>query len=108
MDLGVEPYLIASVFKYSIAQRLVRKVCPECKGRGCKSCGSTGYKGRTVVAEMFKIDDVISKMISERKTAQDIKKYLVKGGMKFLHDDASAKVRLGKTTHDEIKREALA
>lgn len=107
-DLGVEPYLIASVFKYSVAQRLVRKTCPLCGGIGCEKCGFTGYKGRTVISEMFKIDEALSQMISERKSAQEIKKYLLKNGMKFLKDDAAAKVRLKKTTREEIKREALA
>lgn len=117
-NLGIEPYLVGSVFKYSVAQRLVRKLCPVCKEMiskktktyksvGCEKCNFTGYKGRTVVSEIFRVDEVLSEMITNKCSAGEIKKYLIKSGMIFLSEDAAAKVKLGETSIDEIKREAL-
>ena len=117
-NLGIEPYLVGSVFKYSVAQRLVRKLCPACKEKensgcknyksiGCEKCNFTGYKGRTVVSEIFKIDEALAEMITKRCSAGEIKKYLLKNGMKFLPEDAEKKVKAGETSLEEIKREAL-
>lgn len=117
-NLGIEPYLVGSVFKYSVAQRLVRKLCPVCKEKensgcknyksiGCEKCNFTGYKGRTVVSEIFRIDEALAEMITKRCSAGEIKKYLLKNGMKFLPEDAEKKVKAGETSLEEIKREAL-
>lgn len=118
INLGIEPYLISSVFKYSIAQRLVRKLCPYCKkksnsrssvyiAKGCDKCNFTGFKGRTVVSEVFRIDENISEMILQKKKFSEIKEYLQNNKMKFLSEDALLKVKNGETATEELKREAL-
>ncbi|MBP5402872.1 MAG: type II/IV secretion system protein [Treponema sp.] len=118
INLGIEPYLVGSVLKYSIAQRLVRRLCPECKklvnqktkiykAVGCKNCNHTGYKGRTAVSEIFKVDENLVELISKNESVSTIKKYLVKNKMKFISEDAMLKVKSGETSVEEVKREAL-
>lgn len=106
-NLGIESFLISSVLKYSIAQRLVRKICKDCKGKGCNKCSNTGYNGRTVVTEIMKVDDTISQMINENKTDLEIKEYLKKNHVPFLIDDAKRKVEAKITDTKELKREGL-
>lgn len=106
-NLGIESFLISSVLKYSIAQRLVRKICKDCKGKGCNKCSGTGYNGRTVVTEIMKVDDAISQMINENKTDLEIKEYLKKNLVPFLIDDAKRKVEAKITDTKELKREGL-
>jgi type II secretory ATPase GspE/PulE/Tfp pilus assembly ATPase PilB-like protein len=106
-NLGIESFLISSVLKYSIAQRLVRKICKDCKGKGCNKCSNTGYNGRTVVTEIMKVDDTISQMINENKTDLEIKEYLKKNHVLFLIDDAKRKVEAKITDTKELKREGL-
>ena len=107
-DLGVEPYMVAGVLRTSIAQRLVRKVCPFCGGSGCGECGSTGYKGRTAVSEILMVDDAISKMIERRAPDSEIRSYLRERGFSSLREDAASKVEMGISTKEELVREGLA
>ena len=86
---------------------MISKKTKTYKSVGCAKCNFTGYKGRTVVSEIFKVDEVLSEMITNKCSAGEIKKYLIKSGMIFLSEDAAAKVKLGETSIDEIKREAL-
>jgi type IV pilus assembly protein PilB len=131
LDMGVEPYLVASTLIGSIAQRLVRRICPKCKtpttvrpeylrqigltpedlngrtlyaGAGCEECGRTGYKGRIGVFEMLTIDDEIRRMIVERASATVIKQYAVSKGMTTLLGDGREKVLEGISTVDEVLR----
>jgi len=131
-NMGVEPYLIAAVLKYSVAQRLVRKICPLCaeevpmpkkiqemcarygipgktlkKSKGCPACNYTGYKGRTVVAEVFEVTQVVEDMIANGEKAGDILKQATKSGMKTMAHDALMKLTQGITTLSEIQREVL-
>lgn len=106
-DLGVEPYLIASVLKYCLAQRLVRKICKTCKGKGCEECNFTGYKERTAVSEIFEVNKDIEDMITNNKTDIQIRERLLKDGFKNLHDDAKFKLKSKITSTEELKREAL-
>jgi type II secretory ATPase GspE/PulE/Tfp pilus assembly ATPase PilB-like protein len=131
LDIGVEPYLVASSLIGSVAQRLVRQICTQCKeeaeypdealreigidpagpdrrrlrrGAGCDACGRTGYRRRIGVFELLPIEDTVRKMIMERTPANIIKQYGVQEGMKTLLMDGREKVLAGLTTIDEVLR----
>ncbi|MFA5097018.1 MAG: GspE/PulE family protein [Candidatus Margulisiibacteriota bacterium] len=125
LDMGLEPFLISSSVEAILAQRLVRLICKKCKkelpapetlaerfpeikkiykGEGCKVCRNTGYKGRTGVFELLLVDEEIRKMITDKKSAQDIKKYAVSKGMRTLYEDGMIKVAQGLTSLDEVMR----
>mgnify|MGYP004554459367 CR=1 FL=1 len=106
-NLGIEPYLIAGTLRTVIAQRLVRKTCAPCKGKGCEECGFTGYRGRTAASEVFSLDEDIRAMIEKSKAETELKKYLIKQGFKTLKEDAALKVKSGVSTKEEIMREGL-
>jgi len=132
LDLGVEPYLASSSLIAIIAQRLVRKVCPDCKkhsepaahelrelglgeieanngtkffvGTGCEKCFQTGYRGRTGIYEILMVSGEIQDLIYKKKTAGTIKKTALEAGMKTLRMDGARKVLLGITTVSEVLR----
>jgi type IV pilus assembly protein PilB len=128
MDMGIEPFLVASSLIMLCAQRLCRKLCLKCRKKielpanylesigfrekavfyspqGCKYCNNTGFYGRIAVLETVIIDDAIREMIIKNKSLDDIKKYAVEElGMKTLRDDAFVKVKDGITTLDEAIR----
>ena len=127
LDMGIEPFLVSSVLLVSFAQRLVRKVCPNCKesytppkealaqfgmenleggnfqrGKGCFNCFNTGYKGRTGIFEVLAMDEMIEDMILKRRSAQEITRAAQKSGrLRTLKEDAADKVRRGITTLEE-------
>jgi len=127
IDMGIEPFLVASVMIVSFAQRLVRKVCPSCKtayqpprealkfwnldqvknarfqqGRGCFNCLHTGYKGRTGVYEVLVIDDMVRNLILKRKSAHEISRAAKEAGnFTTLEDNAAEKVIQGITSLEE-------
>ena len=127
MDMGVEPFLVASALLVSFAQRLVRTICPYCKepyrpseaalvawgldkaenghfqrGKGCYQCMNTGYKGRTGIFEVLVNDEMIQEMILKRKSAQEITRVAVaEGKLRTLKEDAASKVLKGITTLEE-------
>jgi type IV pilus assembly protein PilB len=127
IDMGIEPFLLSSTLLVSIAQRLVRTVCPYCRepynppekilaswglenwesanfqrGRGCNQCFNTGYKGRTGLYEVLVIDEMIQDLIIKKKSAQDIvRKAVDSGNLKTLKYDAGNKVLKGITTLEE-------
>ncbi|MDD5617729.1 MAG: GspE/PulE family protein [Candidatus Omnitrophica bacterium] len=132
LDMGVEPFLISSSLECIIAQRLVRLICEKCKtkiklekhilkefglkeeaaeitvfeGRGCEECKFTGYKGRTAIYEILRINEEIRQMILAKASSQDIRKKAIEQGMKTLLLDGFQKVLLGKTTISEVLRVA--
>ena len=124
-DMGVQPYLVANSVVGIVAQRLVRKVCPNCsyeyepdpaereaigeniakvvKGKGCHMCNNTGYKGRISVHEMVLIDKPMKRMITNQAPIDDIHDYAVKEqGMKTLKQSALELVQQGVTTVEEM------
>jgi type IV pilus assembly protein PilB len=127
IDMGIEPFLLSSTLLVSIAQRLVRTVCPYCRepynppekilaswglenwdfanfqrGRGCNQCLNTGYKGRTGLYEVLVNDEMIQDLIMKRKSAHDItRKAIDAGSLKTLKYDAGNKVLRGITTLEE-------
>ena len=106
-NLGIEPYLIAGTLRTVLAQRLVRKICSVCKGKGCISCGTTGFKGRTAISEIFNVDEKLVSMIEKQMSEADIRKYLKSCGFKVLTEDAELKVKSGISTKKEMMREGL-
>jgi general secretion pathway protein E len=131
LDLGVEAYLLASSVAGVLAQRLVRKICPQCggehvpsdqelsrlglaradshggifrSGRGCDGCRSTGYSGRAGIFELLAVNEAIRRLVTGAGTASQIKAAAVEHGMRTLRDDGIAKVLAGFTTIDEVLR----
>ena len=106
-NLGIEPYLIAGTLKTVLAQRLVRKICEECLGKGCEECSFTGYKGRTVVSEIFNLNETVCSLIEHGKHDSEIREYISKHGFKSLREDAALKVKQKISTKLEMKREGV-
>ena len=107
LDLGVEPFLVASSLSAVLAQRLVRRVHPPCRGTGCPDCLGTGYRGRTGVFELLVVDGVIRELIGRRASALDIKaaaERTVGGGMVTLKREGERLIRAGITTREEVTR----
>ncbi len=130
-DLGIEPFMVASTLTGSVAQRLVRKVCPHCiaerhlsrdevrtlrisvpegkrvkvqEGEGCVECRGTGYLGRTGIFEILPVDDKIKELIVEDADAQVIKREAIHRGMRTLRQSALRKLAEGVTTFEEVVR----
>lgn len=129
IDMGIEPFLVASSLILVAAQRLCRCICPECKepysipdsvlkevglkitkdttffhGRGCRSCNNTGYLGRMGTLETLTIDDEIREMVIKRSSTDEIKQYAKDKGMKMLRENALRKFISGMTTLEEVLR----
>jgi type IV pilus assembly protein PilB len=134
MNMGIEPFLVATSVQLIAAQRLVRRVCSNCKepvemtpqalmnigykkdeagtftvykGRGCDKCNSTGYKGRVGLIEVMAIDDTIREIILSGGTAIDIKKRAAENGMISLRRSGLIKIKDGTTTIEEVVRETI-
>lgn len=130
LDMGIEPFLIASSLSGVIAQRLVRLNCPDCatpyqpdpitlrrfgleskkpklvKGAGCNACQQIGYRGRATIGELLNISTPIAEAILERPTTSHLQDIAVQEGMETLIDDGLEKVRKGITTLEELVRVA--
>ena len=104
LDMGIEPYLVASSLECAIAQRLVRLVCAGCHGKGCTECRQTGYKGRTAIFEFLLLDDDIRSLILKSVSAGEITRLAKSKGMRTLREDGMEKVRQGLTTIEEVMR----
>jgi len=130
IDMGIEPFLVASSVVAVLAQRLVRKVCKDCRqayhpedeelirlgivppktrptfyrGPGCAACSQTGYRGRTGIYELLVMDDEVRRLIGAKADATAIKQVAVAKGMITLKDDGADKVFHGVTTTEEVMR----
>jgi len=104
MDMGVEPFLIASSIILVAAQRLCRVVCKVCKGKGCEKCSSTGYYGRRAILEVLSVDDKVRELIIDRASVDEIRNYAISKGMKTLRQDAMEKQKQGITSMEEVLR----
>ena len=125
VDMGVPRFLLASSLRAVLAQRLVRSLCPHCRERlfvnaameaetgipegtavygpkGCPECRFTGYKGRTVIAEVMMIDNTLRAMINDGASEQELRDYARRFGMITLREDARRKVEEGVTSIDEM------
>jgi general secretion pathway protein E len=103
-NLGIEDYLLASSLRGVLAQRLVRKACTQCHGATCTACGSTGYKGRTVVHELLPVNSKISDAIASGASDATLFSSARQAGMPSLTDAGRTLVSQGVTTSDELLR----
>jgi len=103
LDMGVEPFLIASAVRAVLAQRLVRRRCTACAA-GCAACRGTGYRGRTGIHELLVVDDAIRALVMTRTDAAGIRRHATVAGMPTLRDDGNAKAAAGVTTPAEVLR----
>lgn len=133
VDIGVEKFLVSTAVNMIIAQRLIRKLCDNCKQpanydpvflkglgfseqdiqegkffvhnpKGCEKCGNSGYKGRTAVHEILKVDESIRKAIINDRPIDDIREIAIKSGMRTLYKDGLIKMRKGITDIAETER----
>ncbi|HZR79230.1 MAG TPA: GspE/PulE family protein [Chthoniobacterales bacterium] len=129
IDIGVQPFLVASSLRAIMAQRLVRRICPNCRepaqltdsemralriepgqmrdaqvmhGRGCEQCRGTGYKGRMGIFEIFVLDDEARHMINKRSSTLNLRQRARELGMRTLREDGIRKVLAGMTTAEEV------
>jgi type IV pilus assembly protein PilB len=129
IEMGIEPFLVASAIDCVVAQRLVRMLCSNCKRRaiipasvlqnsgykavldleayepaGCRRCGGSGYRGRIGIYEVMTVTKEIQSMALERRPAEEIRDVAVRQGMRRLSDDGLDKVKQGRTSIAEIAR----
>ena len=132
IDMGLERYLLTSTINGILAQRLVRKLCPECKepyqgsiemngcvdvtdgskeavstlyrARGCSECHGVGYQGRMAIFEFLKMSESIAHLLLEHGSERQIQEQAIKEGMQSMYLDGMAKARLGITTVEEVLR----
>jgi type IV pilus assembly protein PilB len=129
IDMGVEPYLLASALAGVVAQRLVRQVCPACKttylaspelvatygwnpaetirlvkGRGCGACYDSGYKGRLGIHELLRSDDALRALMARNPSRDDLAAFVKRSGYRSLFEDGLQRVLEGRTTIEEVAR----
>jgi general secretion pathway protein E len=130
LDFGVEPFLVSSSILAVLAQRLVRKLCPDCKeayapsstelarigltpaavaepifkAKGCRTCRNTGYKGRVAIQELMVMDDDIRALVMQNSDAATLRRHCTSGGMKLLRQDGGDRVLGGETSIEELLR----
>ena len=134
MNMGIEPFLVATSVHLIVAQRLVRRICSECaeqvevpfealvragytpdearqvkvkKGRGCTTCNGSGYKGRVGLYEVMEINDELRELVLVGASAMELKKKAIENGMITLRRSGLMKVMLGVTTMEEVARETI-
>jgi type IV pilus assembly protein PilB len=135
MNMGIEPFLVATSVNLIQAQRLIRRVCKDCKtenttppealievgfsqeevkqmktykGRGCQTCNGTGYKGRVGLYEVLEVTDDIRELILIGASALELRKKAIEDGMITLRESGLQKIRNGITTIEEVVRETVA
>ena len=135
VDLGLEPFLITATLEAIVAQRLVRRVCAACKmsyqadeellrelgtdaaglrgatlhyGKGCDQCFHTGYRGRTAICEIMRIDTNLRRAILERASTAEVRELARAAGMRTLHESGLRAVLAGVTTLEEVRRETMS
>ncbi len=103
-DMGVEPFLLSSSLLGVLAQRLVRRYCLVCHGKGCESCGQTGYQGRTGIFELLQVDDNMRALIHNRSAESEVRSAALAGGMQLMREDGERLVKTGVTSLEEVVR----
>jgi len=131
LDMGIEPYLLASCLRGVVAQRLVRRVCPQCveqyeagaaelaclhlpvgethylvNASGCVDCFGSGYDGRLAIQEVLTVDDTMRNLISQRASEKDLLAYAKTKGFRTIYEDGVDKVLAGATTLSELLKAA--
>jgi len=134
IDMGIEPFLISSAVVLILAQRLIRKICMDCrepikvhpqllidlgippdevksfqvyKGKGCSICNNTGYKGRLGLYEVMPMKEEIKELVLSRASNSEIKKEAIRLGMKTLRQSGVTKIKDGVTTIEEVLRSTI-
>ncbi len=132
MDMGIEPFLVTASLNAVVAQRLIRKVCRDCRethqaterekhifekrgltietierGSGCSQCNMTGYRGRMAIHEVLVVNEEIKDIINRNGTSAEIREIAMKNKTIFLIDDGLSKVKEGMTTTEEVLRVAM-
>jgi type IV pilus assembly protein PilB len=134
MNMGIEPFLVATSVHMIVAQRLIRRICKDCsepfevpvqtlieegfspeeaktvkphKGKGCGTCNNTGYKGRAGLYEVMEVDDEIRELVLVGASAVELKKKAIERGMVTLRRSGLIKVAAGMTTLEEVARETI-
>ena len=123
-DIGIDSFLLGATLRGVLAQRLVRKLCPQCKAPasrdqtaggarlhgdgfrsvGCQHCHGTGYRGRTVIYELLEITEAIRRAILDDQSEAGIESQARDAGMNLLAHSASAKIAIGETSAEEVRR----
>lgn len=130
LDMGIEPYLISDSLVGVVAQRLVRRICTNCKkeylpseneknilgihdevtklykGEGCMQCNHTGYRGRIAIHEVMAVNKGIKKLISQKSSIEELREKAISEGMKVLMENGKDLILKGITTYEEIMRTA--
>ena len=131
IDMGIEPFLVASAVIGCVAQRLVRKICPECRqpyvpfpdspeclmlpdnpeacallyhGTGCIHCGNTGFRGRLAVHEVMPMSPALRELVVRRASTSDLTQQAIAEGMQTIQQDGMSKVLDGRTSLKEMLR----
>src|SRR5437867_11402201 len=104
MHMGVDNFNLASALNAVMAQRLIRKVCKACAGRGCAECNATGYRGRKAIAELMILNDELRELIVSRAPMRKLKEAARAAGTGSLRDAALDLVKRGESTMEEIDR----
>jgi general secretion pathway protein E len=103
-EMGVEPFVLTSAVRGVLAQRLLRRRCADCGGNGCDPCGSTGYRGRALVAEWLDVSPSLKKAILARSDADALAAAAQADGLRTLRDEAESLAEAGVTTDEEVAR----
>jgi type II secretory ATPase GspE/PulE/Tfp pilus assembly ATPase PilB-like protein len=129
LDMGIEPFLLASVVRCFLAQRLVRTICPDCRevtsypadylrqigapfpsdsklyhGRGCEHCRQTGYRGRAAIYEIVVVNENLRRLMIRKESGTAMKQRAIMDGMETLRQDGWRRLLLGQTTVEEVVR----
>jgi general secretion pathway protein E len=131
LEFGIEPFLVSSSILAVLAQRLVRRLCPECReaywpteaelarigldashmekqiyrAKGCRACRKTGYRGRLAIQELMVVDDEIRSLVMENSDAATLRRHCTSLGMKVLRQDGAERILAGETTIEELLRQ---
>ncbi|MBV8137313.1 MAG: type II secretion system ATPase GspE [Deltaproteobacteria bacterium] len=131
LDFGIEPFLVSSSILAVLAQRLVRRLCPECReayspteaelarigldpshmekqlyrAKGCRACRATGYRGRLAIQELMVVDDEIRALVMANSDAATLRRHCTSLGMKVLRQDGAERILAGETTIEELLRQ---
>jgi general secretion pathway protein E len=104
LDMGIEPFLLSSSMLGILAQRLLRKLCPDCRGAGCPRCLQTGYLGRTGIYELLEIDEPMRAAIHASEGEQRLAGLALARGFRPLAEDGKRWVESGITSAEELLR----
>ena len=104
LDMGVEPFFIATALTTIVSERLVRLVCKVCKGRGCMQCYNTGFKKRTGIFEILKINDIMRHLILKKAASDELRVAAIEQGMMPFSKSLEPLISQGVTTKEEIDR----